>query len=175
MPAWCRCSTARATVNIKPAATCTGMGPLARSARLPPGISSSTTYRTVLFARLIDWDNVAMPDPTNRPCLMEPTAAVFLRDPDTPPDDLDGDTAVQLRLPRLVDHSHAASSKLAALIMNPGIVGGCSLNGPLLRLMIIARRCLIGEPLQNTLTVGACFDMPFFHRREPASSRCERG
>ena len=67
----------------------------------------------VLFARLVELDDVAMADPPDRLRLAQPAPAILRTDHSARADDLDGHAAGQLRLPRLIDDPHSPSPELA--------------------------------------------------------------
>jgi hypothetical protein len=61
----------------------------------------------------MELDHVGMPEPPDRPGLAQPAPAILRVDRMTRPDDLDGHTASQVRLPGLVDDPHGTSPELA--------------------------------------------------------------
>ena len=123
----------------------------------------------VLFARFVELDDVAMADPPDRLRLAKPAPAILRTDPNARADDLDGDAAGQLRLPRLIDDPHSPSPELA-LDHESGDRGGCSgsASRPGPRPSETGR--ISGQPFQDVLTVCARLDMSF-HRREVRTAR----
>ena len=118
----------------------------------------------VLFARLVELDDVGMADPPDRLRLAQPAPAILRTDPDARADDLDGHAAGQLRLPRLIDDPHSPPPELA-LDHESGDRGGVLRLRQSSGAAFLRDGRISGQPFQNLLTVCARLDMSF-HRRE---------
>ena len=123
----------------------------------------------VLLARLVEPDDVGMADPPDRPGLAKPAPAILGTDQGGRADDLDGDAAGQLRLPRLIDDRHSPPPE-HALDLESGDRG---------RVLQLRRSSgdsfpadgrISGVAFQDILTICAHLDMSF-HGREVRTAR----
>ena len=108
----------------------------------------------VLFARVVELDDVGMADPPDRLGLTQPAPAILGTDPHARADNLDGDVAGQLRLPRLIDDRHAHPPQ-HALDHETGYRWRLFPQREPFGPTILARRRISSQPLQDVLTVGA--------------------